>query len=232
MANGFAASLDDQFALYDDKFVSSLITQFTAIGSPATCAQGNGIVMAEGTGFHGGDKLRIDPLHVQSAEFCVSLDDTVNGDGGVQDGNAIWIGIQNGVYNTDPTTSTKSIFFRCSPVGSDSSVISIYAKDGITTYSFSTGKSFKTIPSKLGIYFGRGWKEVEIKIDGEPVLYNGNNLDLSGVASTDWFQPLVYMKAKASGPESNDLRCHHLRVLARNQRTATRPPTTAVPSAA
>lgn len=230
MANGFSASLDDVFPLYDDRFERNLLTSWGVIGSPATCAQGNGIVMAEGTGIHGGDKLRIDPVCVDKAEFCVSLDDTVNGDGGVQDGNAIWIGLQNGVYNTDPTTSTKSIFFRCAPVGSDSSVISIYAKDGTSTYSFSTGKSFKTVPSRFGIYFGRGFKEVELKIDGQPILYNGEPLDLSGFAETDWMQPLVYMKAKASSPESNDLRLHHLRVMARSQRSVTRFPTTSVQS--
>lgn len=230
MANGFNASLDDVFCLYDDKFEKLLSTQWGVIGSPTKAAQGNGLVCPEGTGIHGGDKLQIDPCNVVSAEFCVSLDDTVNGDGGVQDGNALWIGVQNGVYNTDPTTSTKSIFFRIAPTGADSSVVSVYAKDGTRTYSFATGQSLKTVPTRLGIYFGRGFKEVELKVNGQPIVYAGAPLDLSGFLETDWMQPLVYMKAKAASPESNDLRLHHLRVMTRSQRGVTRPPTLSVPS--
>lgn len=232
MANGFSASLKDVFEVYDDKFTSLLLTNWGVVGAPVTCAQGNGVLLAEGTGIHGGDKMRIDPCNVNSAEFCVSLDDTVNAAGGVIDGNAVWIGIQNGVYNTNPTTSTKSIFFRCAPVGSNSSVISVYAKDGVRTYDFSTGRSFKVVPSRLKINFGRGFKEVEITIDGQPIDYQGGALDLSGFLESDWMQPLVYMKAKASSPGSNDLRLHHLLVTSRSQRGSVRPPTASVPQTA
>lgn len=230
MANGFSASLDDSFVQLDDVFSGDDdFAEYGVVGSPAQSAQGNGVLLAEGSGLHFGDKLLIDPCYVHEVGFCISLDDTVNGDGGVQDGNALWVGIQNGVYNTDPTTSTKSIFFRIAPTGADSSVISVYAKDGTTTYSFSTGKSLKALPSRLVINFSRGWKEVQLLIDGHPVHYLGRLLDLSGVLETDWMQALVYMKAKASSPESNDLRLHQWRVKSRTQRGLVRPPSAAIP---
>lgn len=225
MSNGFSASLDDVFDVYDDKFEKLLLTQWGLVGAVVSTAQGNGALIVNAMAIHGGDKLRVDPCYVSSAEFCLSLLETTNGGAGVADGNALWCGLQNGVYNTDPTVSTKSIFFRIAPVGAASAVFSIYAKDGTRTYAFATSQSLKKVPSRLGIYFGRGFKEVQIKIDGQPIVYAGMPLDLSGFLETDWMQPLVYMK----GAGANNLRLHHLRVRARSQRGVTRPPTASVP---
>lgn len=226
----FLAGLDDTF-VWEDRFLGDPdFAEYGVVGTPAASAQGNGVLLsaaaAPGNGLHNNNNFNLDPLNLLGFGFAISLDEAISG-AGVGDGNSVWVGIQNGNYNTDPTTSTKSIFLNVPTSGAASKLIYIYAKDGVRTYNFATPYSLKNVPTKFEVNLAEGWANVQITIDGRPVFYqNDNRLNLSNVGQADWFQHLIYMKPKATGQPTNNLRCHHMRFNLRSMRTITRPPST------
>lgn len=226
----FLACLDDVF-VWEDRFLGDPdFAEYGAVGTPAPSTQGNGVLLAAaaapGNALHNANNLQLDPLNLLNFGFCLSLDEAISG-AGVGDGNAVWVGIQNGNYNTDPTVPTKSIFLKIAPVGSASKVIGIFAKDGVRTYDFLTPYQLKNVPTKFEVNLAEGWANVQILIDGRPVVYgNDSRLNLSNVGQADWFQFLIYMKPKATAQPANNLRCHHMRFVSRSMRTITRPPST------
>lgn len=226
----FISSCDDIFTWEDNFMGDPDFAEYGVVGAVAPSAQGNGALLAAaaapGNGLHFSNLLQLDPLNLLKVEFCISLDEAIAG-AGVGDGNMIYAGIQAGNYNTDPTSIAKSIFFRCGAVGSATKVIQVYAKDGTRTYDFATVYSLRNVPTRLEINPSPGWANLELKIDGKPIQFgNDTRLNMSGIVATDWMQPLVYMKPKATGQPTNNLRLHHWRFVHRSQRLITRPPST------
>lgn len=222
---------NDDIVIWEDNFMGDPdFAEYGVVGAVAPSAQGNGALLAAaaapGNGLHFNNLLQIDPLGLLKAEFCLSLDEAIAG-AGVGDGNAVWIGLQAGNYNTDPTTIGKSIFLRAGAVGSATKTISIYAKDGTRTYNFDTPYRLGAVPTRFTINAAPGWANLEVLIDGKPVIFgNDTRLNMSGVGASDWMQPLAYMKPKATAQPANNLRLHAWRFTQRSQRLIVRPPST------